>query len=210
MNKSLTLLVFLLLVQTVFTQELYLNTGKNFTSYIGSYKNPLLDSSNKIYNSGNSYEVGMLFNKNHSAISYAVGINLNEYNLSYAIPSTSVRYDWQTQYVGIQNSLVYDILNSGSRDNAVKIYTKLGLNSSFLVNGYQNANGIHYQIKDNEDYKKFIFQPFLGVQVVYSVSDECNINAGYQASIVNIGKDIGNTFNYFNQQIQFGISFPIN
>jgi hypothetical protein len=210
MNKSLSILVFLLLVQTVFSQEVYVSSGKNYTTYSTKSENPLINSSNKVFNPGNSYEIGITFNRSSPIIAYSTGLTFNEYNTSYAISGAAIRYDWQTQYVGIQNSVSFDLLQSGSRANALQLNARLGLNSSFFVSGYQNANGINYNLTDNNEFKKIILQPFVGLQLGYPISDYCNFKLGYHVSIAAIGKDAGASFNYINQNVQAGISFNIN
>lgn len=210
MNKSLSILVFLLLVQTVFSQEVYVSTGKNYTTYLTKSGNPLLANSNSISNPGNSYEIGVNFNRNSSFINYSVGLNYNEYNTSYVISGTAIRYDWQTKYVGIQNSVAFDLLKSGSRANALQLNTRLGLNTSFFAKGYQNANGVNFQLTNNDEFNKLILQPFAGLQLGYPISDYCNFQLGYQVSIATIGKDERTSYNYINQNVQAGLSFIIN
>lgn len=211
MIRLLSTLVLFLLVQSVFAQKVYVNTGKNYTNFYSSKSdNPLLKASNKIYNPGNSYEIGMIFNKDSLKVAYSVGITFNEYNASYIIDGNAIRFDWQTQYVGIQNSLLYSIFPSGSKVNKLQIDTRLGINTALLTNGYENANGIHYQLADNEDYKKIILQPFVGLQISYPISNNCKLSTGYQLSIASLGKDTGNSFNYFNQTVNAGLSFKIN
>ncbi len=208
MIKSFSTLILILLVQNLVAQEFYLSTGKNYTTYYSAKSdNSLLNKSNKIASSGTFYEAGMVFNKKKPVVAYSVGLNFNEYTTSYVIPGTAIRYDWQTSYLGIQNSIVYNVLHATSKD--LKINTSLGVTTSLYVNGYQNANGIHYKVTNNAEYDKVIVQPFGGVQLAYPVSDRCKFNAGYQWSIATIGKDAGNNFNYINQKVQFGLSFLI-
>ena len=211
MIKSITTLVVVLFVQNLFAQDIYVTTGHNITSiYMSNSDNPLLKTSNKISNPGNFYEVGMVFNENSPEVAYSVGLSYNEYNTSYYVSGTAIRYDWQTEYIGIQNSLVYDLLNSDSRENTFQINTKLGLNTAVYIKGYQNANGTHYTITNSPDFRRFILQPYGGLQLAFRVSNNCKFNAGYQLSIANIGKDQGGSFNYINQQLQVGFSFSIN
>ncbi len=210
MNKSLSILVLLLLAQNLFSQDVYVSAGKNYTTYSTKSENPLINNSNKVFNPGNSYEVGITFNRKSSVVAYSTGLTFNEYNTSYAISGTAIRYDWQTQYVGIQNSVIFDLIQSGSRENALQLNAKLGLNSSLFVSGYQNANGINYHLTDNNEFKKIIVQPFVGLQLGYPISEYCKFNLGYHISIATIGKDAGASFNYLNQNVQAGLSFNIN
>lgn len=210
MNKSKSILVFLLLVQTVFSQEVYVSTGKNYTKYSTKSENPLLANSNSISNPGNSYEIGVNFNRNSPVITYSVGLIFNEFNTSYVISGTAIRYDWQTKYVGIQNSVVFDLLKSGTRANALQLNTKLGLNTSLFTYGYQNANGINFQLTSNNEFNKLILQPFAGLQLGYPISEYCNFHLGYQISTAAVGKDEGASYNYINQNVQAGLSFSIN
>lgn len=225
MNKSLTTLVLFLLVKTLFAQELYVSVGKNYTSYSNSNSNnDLLQSSNKLSDPGNSYELGVVFNKKKPKIAYSVGVTVNEFNASYALNASPVRFAWHTQYIGIQNSFLFElskrenlneIKNSKSSDNSTlvnkfKVFAKLGLNTALLINGNLDASGVHYLLKNNPDYNDLIFQPFTGLQVMYPISQNCKFNAGYQISVATIGKEVGNTFNYINHSVQVGINLSLN
>lgn len=225
MIKSISTLVLVLLVQNLIAQELYLSTGKNFTSFYNSNSNnDLLQSSNNFSSPGSAMELGFIFNKKSPKVAYSVGVTYNEFNTSYAVDASAVRFIWQTQYIGIQNSLLFELSkrenqvaskdSKSSSENATvvnkfKVYAKLGLNTALLANGNIDAIGVHYRLKNNPDYNDLIFQPFTGLQVMYPISQNCKFNAGYQISIANFGKEVDNTFNYINHSLQVGINLSL-
>jgi hypothetical protein len=209
MNKYIITLLFFLQVFTVFSQELYFNVGKNFTSYSNASLNNLFISKNKLFSPGNSYELGVVFNQNENKLNYSAGINYNEFNTSYAVNGAAIRFDWETHYLGVQNSLIYTLYSSRSRESDFELKARLGLNTALFVYGNENANGINYNLKDNPDYLHLIFQPFTGLQMSYSISKNCKFNLGYDISQAKIGEDAGNSFNYVNQNVQAGLIFSL-
>jgi hypothetical protein len=210
MNKFLITLVLFFSVFASISQEMYISTGKNFTQYANELPSNLLISKNRLSNPGNSYELGVIFNENDTRLIYSAGLNYNEFNTSYAVNGAAIRFDWETHYVGVQNSLLYKLVSTRSRETSFDIMAKLGLNTALFVYGNENANGISYNLKENSDYFYLIFQPFTGLQTSYSISKQCKFNLSYALSFAKIGKDTGNSFNYIIQNVQAGLIFPLN
>lgn len=67
MTRNLITIVLLLFFLPIFSQEVYLNSGINFTKYTTPNSqnsvNDLLHSENRLYDDGKSYSVGLIFNK---------------------------------------------------------------------------------------------------------------------------------------------------
>ena len=80
MKQKLLLLISFFTFQFIIAQEIYLNTGKNYTSY--HYKNAIGESSSILnrknishFNEGNHYEIGYVYHFKNSKISYIVGLS---------------------------------------------------------------------------------------------------------------------------------------
>jgi hypothetical protein len=100
MRKLLLLTVFVLFIQNIQSQEIYFQTGKNYTQY--DYKSDNDSNPNLQAGSGNFYEIGYQINLSNENFKYLVGLSLDEYN---AIGGNQVSsYSWNTQYLGVQNT----------------------------------------------------------------------------------------------------------
>jgi hypothetical protein len=207
------------LFHAVTAQQLYFNSGKNYTSYYYSKEvsNPsyLITNSNLIADSGNSYELGILFNQGDTKVDYALGITYNEFNTTYAIDQTAIKYSWQTKYIGIAPRLNFRLYQSSNKNwcdcnnGRLRVDAKLGVNTAAFVYGYENASGINYTLTTHPDYKKIIIQPFTGVDFSYPLSGMSSLHLGYAVSIAAIGRDQGNAFNFINHNFQLGFNLKL-
>ena len=98
MKKLLLIALIALSFQQIQAQEIYLQTGKNFTQY--DYKSGTDSSPSLQSGSGNFYEIGYVMTLNNEKLKYAVGLSLNEYNSLGGDINSS--YSWNTQYMGIE------------------------------------------------------------------------------------------------------------
>jgi hypothetical protein len=95
MRKLLLLALVVLSIEHIHSQEIYLQTGKNFTKY--DYKSDTGSSPNLQSGSGNFYEIGYVMTLNNEKLKYAVGLSLNEFNALGGDAISS--YSWNTQYM---------------------------------------------------------------------------------------------------------------
>jgi hypothetical protein len=213
MTKKLLLFICFCTFQFISAQEIYLYTGKNFTSY--HYKNAIgesstiLDKKNKShFEEGHYYEIGYVHHFKNTKITYIGGLTLNEFNTKYFISNTSSLYTWKTKYLGIQNLAAYPFFKT---KNGFDASIKGGFIVSALLNAEQSANGIYYDISKNEDFSGIIIQSTIGISIQYKISERASLNLGYNLStVINASENTMADTRFTNHQIQFGINVPLN
>jgi hypothetical protein len=211
MIKKLLLLIVILVIQSVSSQEIYLHTGKNYTNY--HYKdangnaNPIISKKNKShFEAGNHYELGYIHYFKKSNLAYIAGLTLNEFNAKYVLYNTFETYSWKTKYIGIQNFASFSFLKPQSKLNA---NIKAGISLSTLLTGEQYANGTTYDLSNQDDFSGIVLQSTIGLAVHYKISTSTSLSLGYNLStVVKTSKTSDESLYFTNNQLQFGIHFP--
>lgn len=188
-------------LQNVHSQEIYFYSGKNYTNY--DYKdntgisNPSLQTG-----SGDFYEIGYAMPLGYEIISYAIGLNLNEYN---AIGGNTVNsYSWNTQYLGVKNSISYSLFDRSAFDIALSG----GLTLATLLYGKQEIDGTFLDLLSQKEFSGLIVQPFVGFQARYYVLNDGYLSFGYNFSkSFNVTNSTNEKLSFNNSQLQFGIHF---
>jgi len=203
MIKNTLLLFVALTVQQIHSQQIYLYAGKNFTTY--DYTNSLGQSNSNVKSdTGNYYEIGYEHDFNEK-ISYMVGLTWNQFNADGG-NGFSI-YSWKTNYLGIQNSISYSIIKT--RDE-LELTVKAGLNTSTIIQGQQELNGVFYDLKNHEEFKGLVLQPLIGLNLEYVITDYFSLSLGYNLSkAFNISNSTNEKLSFNNNQIQFGLHFPL-
>lgn len=200
-----TLLLFLLLNYSTFSQGVFLNLGKNFTSF--SYKDKSEFSEKLDINGvGDAFELGYMDElkyKNFKGLKYTSSITINDYN-GIAV-STINNLEYKTSYLGVQSTIDYQFYESF----CFFLSVKAGLNLSTIIRGKQTINDDTYNLVGNREFTGLFIQPVLGIYAKYYISKNAYLSTG-----LNLGKGIklGNNANDFsinNTQIQFGGYFDL-
>lgn len=205
-------LLFLLVSTGCFVQaqELFLLTGKNFTTY--NYKNSQgLANSNIRSAEGAAYQLGMDFKFGKTAdsdkLTYAVSVVYNQFN---AVGGTSTdNYSWKTNYLGVQNALNFTFIEIS---NSFKVKTKLGVAASTIINGEQNINNVIYDISKHEEFSGIFLQPNISIDFQYTITPNIKISGGYEffSMVFNTSNSSAEELSFTNNQIHFGLHFPLN
>lgn len=209
MKKTNLLFLILFLVGTTQAQEIYLFTGKNYTTFNlrndGESANPFDKKG-----SGSSYEIGvsipipitrLAFD---NPLNYNLGLTLNQYNAEAGTMSNL--YEWKTEYVGIQNLIVYSFIKSNHFDLAVKG----GFNFGTMLSGNQKINNSYYDLKSQKDFSGVVFTPSLGVQAKCNLSEYGYLSLGYNyLASTNLSNNTPKKLTLKTHQILFGIHFQI-
>ena len=212
--KKIFLILVVLLTQQLTAQEVYLQTGRNYTSY--NYKTaegesiPFFDGKNRShFYGGSSFEMGYVFtSKERSPLTYIVGLTLNQFNGKYFISGDTDASTWKTNYLGLQGSVSYVFLKL---DSGFDFSLKGGLNVARFINGEQYSNKIYYDLSNQVDFKGMVLQPLIGINMQCKVSNICSLSLGYNvSSVVNISSKSEESLGYRNSQLQLGIHIPIN
>lgn len=201
MKKLLLLILIIGSFQNIHSQEIYFYSGKNYTHF--DYKdNTGTSKPNLQTGSGNFYEMGYAMPLGNEKISYAIGLNLNEYN---AIGGNTVNsYKWNTLYLGVKNSISYSLFDRSSFDVALSG----GLTLASLIYGKQETNGTFLDLMAQKEFSGLIVQPFLGFQTRYNILKDGYLSFGYNFSkSFNITNTTNEKLSFNNSQLQFGIHF---
>ena len=194
------LILIVLSFQNIHSQEIYLQTGKNFTNY--DYKSDTNSSPSLQAGTGNFYEIGYRIILNNEKLKYAIGLNLNEYN---AIGGNAVSsYSWNTQYLGVQNTFSIAFLKA----SGLEVSANAGLGIKTLIYGKQNINGQYLDLSSQKEFSGLWIAPKLGLQASYNVNNDINLSLGYGYSkSFNLTNSTAEKLSFNNNQIQFGVNF---
>ena len=206
MNKKYLLLLVLFSGCFLQAQELFFSNGKNFTKY--DYKNSFGNTNSNLRSGeGSFYEMGLDFklNKATDKLSYAVSVVYNQFNAEGG--TSTANYSWKTNYLGVQNSLNYTLFQNSK---SFKVKTKLGVATSTIIKGEQYINNVVFDITNNEEFKGITIQPNVGVDFQYAINQNVRISAGYEFSkAFNVSNSSSEELSFTNNQIHFGLHFPL-
>nr|WP_314864468.1 outer membrane beta-barrel protein [uncultured Flavobacterium sp.] len=193
-----------------YSQEFYINMGKNYTSY--HFKNTPNISSTVSDDIGNSFEIGYLSTKlkdSQELLSYELGVSLNEYNSIVKAPEEAITY--YTQYVGLRSALNYIILREQHR-NRFTVYLKGGLSADQFLAGKEEIDGKIYDLKNYDEFNKALFMVSLGLHANMIISDDLSFNLGYNRyeTLYNTGNTLSQTLRFSIEQIKMGLTFRID
>lgn len=202
--KKLLLLTWLVgTFQYLQAQEIYFQTGKNFTNY--DYKDNNGSTPDLQAGSGNFYEIGYQFRLNNEKLKYTIGLNLNEYNAIGG--NMAATYSWNTQYLGVQNTLSYAFMNFSGFETSIQG----GLGIATLIYGKQNLNGQYLDLSSQKEFSGLLLTPKLGLQASYNVENDIIISFGYGFSkSFNVTNSMEEKLSFNSHQIQFGVHFNYN
>jgi hypothetical protein len=210
MKKTTLLLLFLFLVNTAYSQQIYFLTGKNYTKYKIRYNGSETVNALEKKGEGDSYEIGfaipikvqrLAFDNN---LNYTVGLTLNQYNAESG--DIANNNTWKTEYIGVQNALVYSFVKSNHLDVAVKG----GVNVATMLHGNQTINNSRFNLSNQKDFNGVVVSPLLGLQAKCNLSEYGYLSLGYNYSkSFNLTNDTNKKVSFLTNQIVFGISFEL-
>jgi|LauGreSuBDMM15SN_2_FD.fasta_scaffold35025_2 hypothetical protein len=203
MKKVTLLIVVFISFAKSYSQEIYLKTGRNFTSY--AYRGDKeYDFKTSV---GNSFEIG---HSKHfkNVYCYTLGLTLNEYN-AITKQGSSIFTSFNTQYLGIQNSIQLRVF----KIKFVEVDAKAGINMATILYGkiIQNESGISTvdDLNKAEAFKGLVFQPVLGVEAKLKLTPQGYLSVGYNRTN---SYNLSNTkriedYKFKTDQISFGVHF---
>lgn len=201
MRLKLYAIFSVLCFQFGFSQEIYLKTGKNFTSY--DYKDSMGKTNSDIKSSsGSIYELGYEHGIN-DRVFYSGSLTWNQYNAKGA--NRVNRYEWNTNYFGIQNAILYSVFKT---QNELEFKLKAGVNTSIIANGQQLLNNNYYDLTKYEEFKGIVIQPLIGMQLKYTVADYLILSLDYTL-MKSLPKSGLERLSFSTNQVQLGFHFPL-
>ncbi|SHG19347.1 Outer membrane protein beta-barrel domain-containing protein [Flavobacterium segetis] len=203
MKIKLLLLTCFLSFHWMTSQEFFFLSGKNLTSYDYSVSNTATDFNLKS-KVGSNYELGYEHILN-AKISYIGSLTLNQFN---SFSTNEVRsYSWNSTYLGIQNAASYTILKT---ENEIEVKLKAGVNLSTIIDGTEQINGVLYNIKNEPEFSGVFFQPLIGLDIKYVITDYVSLSIGYNFSkAFKFSNSTDEKLSFINNQLQLGIHFPL-
>ncbi|MFA9191221.1 hypothetical protein AAGV28_07550 [Flavobacterium sp. FZUC8N2.13] len=209
MIKNYLLITFLLATTTIFSQEVYFTSGKNYTKY--NYKDANLQSSPNLQSgTGNFYEVGFVKPLAKKNMLYSFGFSLNDYN---AIGGNSANsYRWDTQYLGLHGGLLYNFYSfTATSKNKIDFLFKTRLNVSSIIYGKQEINGIYYDLIQEDEFSGIVLESSIGLMAKYVIPSFGALSLGYNfCQSINITNSSSEKISFSTNQLQLGVHFNIN
>jgi outer membrane protein OmpA-like peptidoglycan-associated protein len=204
MRKLLVLFVILCSLENLQAQEVYFNTGRNYTKY--NYQNSSgAPNPNFQSGSGSSYEIGYMFPLQFKNLNYTLGLSYNQYNTIGG--DTANTYTWNTEYVGINNSLYYSIFKNNSFD----IAAKAGLGLATLGYGKQEINGTFYDLSSQKEFSGLLVEPSVGLQIKCIITKSVYFSLGYNyLKSFNVSNSTPEKLSFTTNQFQLGIHVAMN
>lgn len=209
----------LLLHSQTFAQEVFLKTGKNFTTYDFNSESAI-SISEFLTGTGSSYEFGLGFpflEKEGSApdmgtfeqskptfFRYEVSLTLDDYN-SYG-GDLNNNYSWETTYAGVRNRL--SILG---RVGALELGLSGIVGASKMITGTQVVNKSRFDLREFEDFSGVLLQGGLGGSASFQVVNQGFLSLSYDYTrSLRVGEQTSDQLSFKNQRIVLGIHFKLN
>ena len=209
--KRLIIIIFLGCSSFLFSQNIFLNTGVNLTTY--DYKNSSGGSSENVLSSnGMFYELGysvpLDFSKRsrgwgrYSRMQFETSFTLNDYNATGG--NSLDNYDWKSQYAGLRTGVEYMVFPN----NTVTLSVEGSFGFETLLNGKQKIGGETFNLKDSEEFNGLFITPKFGLNAVYNVTEDVGLSGGlhFSKALSMKGESRNESLQFNNTHFSFGIT----
>jgi len=206
MRQFSLLLILFLTITAANAQGYYFNIGQNFTKY--DYKNSLGQRySNIKSDNGIMADFGYQWNiSSNEKWQYKAGLSYQQFNATGK--SASFDYSWTTNYLGIQNSLSYDLYTSNDDEVSIKINS--GFTGSKIIKGEQMIDNVRYNLTKEEEFKGLFLQPHLGIENEFLINESIKIGLGYRFSkAFRLNSDSKEKLNFINNTLYLNFKYSI-
>ena len=209
--KRLIIIILLGCSSFLFSQNIFLNTGVNLTTY--DYKNSSGGSSENVLSSnGMFYELGysvpLDFSKRsrgwgrYSRMQFETSFTLNDYNATGG--NSLDNYDWKSQYAGLRTGIEYMVFPN----NTVTLSVEGSFGFETLLNGKQKIGGETFNLKDSEEFNGLFITPKFGLNAVYNVTEDVGLSGGlhFSKALSMKGESRNENLQFNNTHFSFGIT----
>lgn len=204
MKKTVLYILLFLFSYSIYSQGVYFNLGKNFTTFSYNNRSEFLGKLD-INGVGDSYELGytdVLKYKKFKDLKYSGSLTINDFNATAKSELSKIEY--KTTYLGIQSTVDYQFYES----YYLFFSAKAGLNLSTIIRGIQTVNNAAYDLVRNNEFSGLVVQP-VGVYAKYYLSKNGYLSAGLNLSkSLKLGNNPDNV-SINNTQILFGGYFDL-
>ena len=205
--RQLTFIITLIIfVTTANAQGYYFNFGQNFTKY--DYKNSLGQRNSNIKSdNGIMADFGYQWHiSSNEKWQYKAGLSYQQFNATGK--SASFDYSWTTNYLGIQNSLSYNLYTSNDDEVSIKINS--GFTGSKIIKGEQMIDNVRYNLTKEEEFKGLFLQPHLGIENEFLINESIKIGLGYRFSkAFRLNSDSKEKLNFINNTLYLNFKYSI-
>lgn len=205
--RQLSFLAILFLTVTFANaQGYYFNFGQNYTKY--DYKNSLGQRNSNIKSdNGIMADFGYQWHiSSNEKWQYKAGLSYQQFNATGK--SASFDYSWTTNYLGIQNSLSYDLYTSNDDEVSIKINS--GFTGSKIIKGEQMIDNVRYNLTREEEFKGLFLQPHLGIENEFLINESIKIGLGYRFSkAFRLNSDSKEKLNFINNTLYLNFKYSI-
>ena len=186
-----------------FSQNIYLKTGLNQTTY--DFKDQNGEKVSGLFpGMGSSFDLGVGLPFAQDWLRYDLGLSLDSYNATGG--DLSNNYSWNTNYGGIKNTVSF-IPTTG--DLSLGVLGLLGV--SKILNGSQTLNNARYDLRTNPEFNGVFFQAGLGLSLSYNIFNQGFLSLQYDyTKSFRVGERTDEKLSYINNRILFGIHFQFD
>lgn len=198
----LLLFLFLRIIDSGFSQDIYLKSGVNSTRF-----KFVDDKGQAIYKFlpalAPSFEIGYGYSISDFLVN-EFGVSLDGYNSK---GDTKFRdYDYTTFYGGVRNSTAFKV---SFGDLEVGVVGLLGV--SKILSGDQLINNSRFDLTEQADFKGVFFQRGMGINFNYFVKNEVFISSGIDYSIASkLNRTPSENLGFATTRVLFGIHFILD
>jgi hypothetical protein len=184
-------------------QEVYFTHGKNLTNY---------DQLNVNGNSlpvdrgiGSSFEIGFKSKYiTNTSFFYTLGLAYNQFNALGK--TTGLNMEWKTNYVGLNTTFNYSLLQS----KRSSLSLKLGTSMQTMVYGRQQINLVQMDILNNREFSGLNIGLQSGLVYHYQINSDCGVNLGYtHMQLFNVSNSTAEKTLLANQNVSVGFTVKI-
>lgn len=201
---SLIIILILSSLSKINAQGYYFNFGQNYTKY--DYKNSQGQrNSNLKSDNGITVDFGYQWViSNNEKWHYKAGLSFQQFNAKGQ--NDTFIYSWVTNYLGIQNSLSYDIYTSSDEDFVLNLNS--GFTASKIIKGEQLINNSSYDLTNENEFKGLFIQPHLGIENEIKINDFVVLGIGYRFSkAIRASKPQNESLNFINNAFYINLKY---
>lgn len=203
MRKLLLFVALFVCVNTLLSQQLFIETGKTISSF--DYENSFGETLGNLHSSNHTY-LGLGYRK--SVWTKRLFLNLNaSYNGYGAIGSDEALdnyFEWDLSYLGAGFGFDYEFYKPGK----FTFFVKTTANAEFLIQGTQTLNNQVYSLPGETDFDTAIYAFRGGLGLQYKVSETLTVFNQYMYGFTGTFKNIEGKLKINSHN--FGLGLLIN
>ena len=172
--KKITLIIFILGSSVMCAQQMYLERGKTISSF--DYKNSLGNSLDNLQSTSNSsMSLGFRNKFLLKKLNLSAGFSYAGYGAIGSDDAVGNFMEWDLNYLELNAALDYNLFKM----NNLQFYIKGAASAGFLVQGTQTLNNQVFNLKNQDDFDKTVFDFRAGFGAALPISTSVSIYMQY-------------------------------